>query len=88
MYVDASRLNVRNGPGITFKQVWTLQRDEAVAVIGQSGDWRHVRGERYEGWVHGGYLTPKKGKRPAAAIAKPKACEHRADPDRTFHRPL
>lgn len=71
MYVDASRLNVRDGPGTNFKQVWTLQRDEAVAVIGGSGDWRQVRGERYEGWVHGGYLTPKKGKRPADAIETP-----------------
>lgn len=73
MYVDASRLNVRDGPGVEFKQLWTLKRDEPVSVIGRSGDWRQVRGERYEGWVHGGYLTPKRGERPAAATEKPKA---------------
>ncbi len=73
MYVDASRLNVRNGPGTESKQIWTLKRDDSVSVIARSGDWRQVRGERYEGWVHGGYLTPKRGERPAAATEKPKA---------------
>lgn len=59
MYVDADRLNVRNGPDTSFKRIWTLKRDEAVAVVRKQGEWRFVRGGRFEGWVHGGYLTPK-----------------------------
>lgn len=59
MYVDANRLNVRDGPDTSYKQIWTLKRDEAVAVIRAKEEWRFVRGGRFEGWVHGGYLTPK-----------------------------
>lgn len=58
MYVDASRLNVRAGPGLSYKQVWTLKQDEAVTVVGYEGEWRRVSGRRYDGWVYGGYLTP------------------------------
>lgn len=60
MYVDANRLNVRNAPDKSAKQVWTLKRDERVIVAGKNGDWLFVKGRRYEGWVFGTYLTPKK----------------------------
>lgn len=60
LYVDASRLNVRNGPGKNNKQIWTLKRDQRVATYQKEGDWVFVRGERFRGWVHGGYLTPNK----------------------------
>jgi len=60
MYVDASRLNVRNGPSKTDKVVWTVKRDEAVVVTKVSGDWSFIAGSRYEGWVYGGYLTRNK----------------------------
>ena len=59
MYVDASRLNVRSGPGKTFKSVWTIKRDEAVRVVSQSGQWKEIKGDRYSGWVFGTYLTAK-----------------------------
>lgn len=59
MYVDADRLNVREGPGTSFKRIWTLKRDEAVAVVREQDEWQFVRGGNFEGWVHGGYLTPK-----------------------------
>lgn len=59
MYVDASRLNVRRGPGKTFKSVWTVKRDEAVRVVSQSGQWKEIKGDRYSGWVFGTYLTAK-----------------------------
>lgn len=60
MYVDASRLNVRNGPRKTDKVIWTVKRDEAVSVTKTAGDWSFIRGARYEGWVYSGYLTPNK----------------------------
>lgn len=79
MYVDANRLNVREGPGTAYRTVWTLKRDEQVTVIDTAGDWRQLRGARYSGWVHGGYLTPKRGATPTAkatppppAVAKPR----------------
>lgn len=60
MYVDASRLNVRNQPDRSGKRVWTLKRDEGVNVTAKNGEWLFVKGSRYEGWVFGTYLTPNK----------------------------
>ena len=57
MYVDASRLNVRNAPTKQGKVVWTLKRDEAVQVVSQAGEWLGLKGQRYSGWVFGTYLT-------------------------------
>ena len=72
MYVDANRLNVRNAPDKSAKQVWTLKRDEKVNVAGKNGDWLFVKGNRYEGWVFGTYLTPNKATRPNVLVSKPK----------------
>ncbi len=71
MYVDASRLNVRNGPDKTNKVIWTLKQDQKVLVIGQSGDWLKVKGRRFEGWVFGSYLTNNPAPKPI--IVKKKA---------------
>lgn len=60
MYVDASKLNVRDGPSKTATQVWTLKRDEKVTVVEENGDWRRVKSSRYNGWVFGTYLTGSK----------------------------
>lgn len=60
LYVDASRLNVRNGPSKTNKVIWTLKRDQEVQVVRTQGDWSFLKGARFEGWVFKTYLTPKK----------------------------
>ena len=60
-YVDANRLNVREGPGKSHKVVWTLKRDQKVQVIRSYGDWSQLRGERFQGWVFSSYLTRKPG---------------------------
>lgn len=70
-YVDADRLNVRRGPGTSYQQLWTLKLNERVTVVERSGDWAKVKGARYEGWVHGGYLTAKPA--PARVVSAPKA---------------
>ena len=67
MYVDANRLNVRDGPSIDNKQIWTLKQDEPVTVTGQSGEWLRVTCSRYQGWVFGTYLTPKPSAQPKVA---------------------
>lgn len=61
-YVDASRLNVRDGPSKKARQIWTLKRDQQVLVIDQKGVWFKVKGARFEGWAHSGFLTPNKSK--------------------------
>lgn len=77
-YADASRLNVRKGPSKKAKTVWTLKRDQRVLVTEKEGVWAKVKGNRYEGWVRSGFLTPNKAK-PNTTVAsrsppaKPKA---------------
>lgn len=70
MYVDASRLNVRNGPDKSNKVIWTLKQDQKVSVVGKSGDWLQVKGSRFTGWVFGTYLTNKPAPRPAIVKKK------------------
>lgn len=71
LYVDADRLNVRKGPGTSHKTIWTLKRDQAVSVTKTSGDWSYVSGNRFKGWVHGGYLTNNKKQIKTVSIQKP-----------------
>ena len=71
MFVDASRLNVRNQPSRNGKQVWTLKRDEKVTVTNKNGDWLYVQGKRYRGWVFGSYLTPKKSPATQTIVSLP-----------------
>lgn len=68
-YVDADRLKVRNGPGTNYQQVWTLKANERVTIVARSNEWAKLKGERYEGWVHGGYLTAKPA--PAKVVSAP-----------------
>lgn len=60
MFVDASRLNVRSGAGKNHKVIWTVKRDEAVSVTHTEGEWSHIEGSRYRGWVFSSYLTPRR----------------------------
>lgn len=78
MFVNASELNVREGPAKNFKRAWSLYRNEKVLVIGQEGDWLKIQNGAYEGWVFGKYLVtnklqprqPKKQQLSVAAIKK------------------
>ncbi|MEM8751130.1 MAG: SH3 domain-containing protein [Pseudomonadota bacterium] len=56
-YVDASRLNVGNGPDKSSKVIWTLKRNQQVPVVEKSGDWSRVQTERLSGWVFSKYLS-------------------------------
>lgn len=50
-----SRLNVRSGPGTTFRILHTLAKAAKVDVLERHGDW--VWDGLSPGWVHGAYLT-------------------------------
>lgn len=56
MRVTASILNVRSGPGLGFRVLGKLHRDQDVTVLETSGDWSWV--EPGEGWVHRAFLEP------------------------------
>ena len=52
-------LNVRAGPGVSYKRVGCLLRDETTTILGrdQASDWWKIecspRAEGSEGWVSG-----------------------------------
>ncbi len=58
-YVNASRLNLRAGPGMDFPKVMVLERNEALEMLGQAEDWAQVRVQRDGtlGWVSNRYLS-------------------------------
>jgi len=59
--VTASRLNVREGPGTTFKSLGYVALNEIVFVIGSNADgsWKNIRrSDGLVGWSSGRYLTP------------------------------
>lgn len=53
--VNASKLNVRSGPGSNYPVVKTLSNGNSVTVIKISGDWAQIANDR---WCSISYLTP------------------------------
>lgn len=80
MYVDATRLNVRNGPSRSHKVIWTLKDNEQVLVIGRENGWAHLQGDRYQGWVFATYLTPKPDAPETTNQREPAAVTNNAQP--------
>ena len=54
--VSAGPLNVRTGPGLSYRIVGTLAVGTRVTVSDTSGDWRKITHEGRGAWVHGDYL--------------------------------
>lgn len=53
--VNASKLNVRKGPGSNYPVVKTLSRGEQVTIIKISGSWAQIGEDK---WCSTDYLTP------------------------------
>lgn len=56
MKVNASVLNVRSGPGTSFRIVRTITRDTQVTVYTTSADWSKISNTAEE-WVFNAYLS-------------------------------
>ncbi len=56
--VDASRLNVRNGPGTRYRVIDVLEKNDKVRIFKRSGKWCQI--ELRDKWVHKDYLTIEK----------------------------
>lgn len=51
-------LNLRTGPGTSYPIIREMYNDEAVEVLGSSGNWHQVRHESGAvGWAHRRYLV-------------------------------
>lgn len=72
MYVDASRLHVRNLPNKKGKVIWQLKRDQKVQVTNKDGNWLYIENSRFKGWVYGTYLTRAPAPKQARAPEKQK----------------
>lgn len=56
--VNVNQLNLRSGPGQTFRVLGTLPRDTGLVVVGSSGDWRQVvTATGHAGWVFGQHIA-------------------------------
>ncbi|MBR6443853.1 MAG: SH3 domain-containing protein [Firmicutes bacterium] len=59
--VNDGPLNVRSGPGTSYKSYGSLQKGKAVTVRGTSGKWYIIRFNSKKGYVHSDFITLKKG---------------------------
>lgn len=50
-------LNVREAPGSNGKIIGKLQQNSACDVIGQEGEWLHIRSGGIEGFIHSQYVV-------------------------------
>lgn len=55
--VTADVLNVRSGPGTSYRILGTLRRGQTVSVTDTSGAWRKFSYEGRAAWAHGDYLS-------------------------------
>ncbi len=55
--VDASRLNVRALPGLTYNIITQVERGDTVAVVDRDGDWLGIEiSGLATGWVHSDHI--------------------------------
>ncbi|MCO5165604.1 MAG: penicillin-insensitive murein endopeptidase [Planctomycetes bacterium] len=75
--ITASALNVRTGPGTSYRILGSLPRGTQVVIVGTSGNWRQIElGPDTRGWVYFAYLAAAPGAAstapaPAAPAAPP-----------------
>ncbi|MFD1550336.1 N-acetylmuramoyl-L-alanine amidase [Levilactobacillus fuyuanensis] len=47
-----SNLNLRNGPGLTYKTTYKIKRNSRLTILGEKNNWYHVRdSQNHFGWV-------------------------------------
>ena len=61
--IDATALNVRDGPGTNHSIVDTVSQGEVYAVFAKNGDWKRIFFDERPYWIHGGYTKRSTAKR-------------------------
>lgn len=56
-FIDASSLRLRSGPGTNTSTLGYGYRNEAVVILGKTGQWYHVLYNLTEGYMHESYLN-------------------------------
>jgi len=60
----SSSLNVRSGPGTTYKKVGSLFRNDKVEVLEKGSTWHKIKKGNLVGYVHSNYLKIEGGTTP------------------------
>jgi len=56
--VNTSYLNIRTGPGVSFKSIGVLEKNSTVRVYGKIGDWYIAQSEKdLVGCIHSKYVS-------------------------------
>ncbi|MEG0470941.1 MAG: SH3 domain-containing protein [Solibacillus sp.] len=69
LIVNAEILYLREGPGLSYPIIETLQDGQPLTAISKEDDWIHVRAGKLEGWV-ASWLVKSAEKPTAASIQK------------------
>ncbi|WP_285395017.1 SH3 domain-containing protein [Lysinibacillus sp. fls2-241-R2A-57] len=60
--VTGSILHLREGPGLSYPIITTLEEGDPLTSIGREGDWIQVKAGNYEGWVASWLTAPTNAK--------------------------
>ncbi|ATO37803.1 N-acetylmuramoyl-L-alanine amidase [Geobacillus thermodenitrificans] len=67
--VNASSLNVRRGPSMSYSAVSLLYKGQSVDILHIVGNWAYIRASDLEGFVSRSYLSAKGASQPDAGDA-------------------
>ncbi|WP_421927586.1 SH3 domain-containing protein [Lysinibacillus capsici] len=60
--VAGTILHLREGPGLSYPIITTLEEGDPLTSIGREGDWYQVKAGNYEGWVASWLTAPTNAK--------------------------
>lgn len=60
--VTGTILHLREGPGLSYPIITTLEEGDPLTSIGREGDWIQVKAGNYEGWVASWLTAPTNAK--------------------------
>ncbi|WP_142289544.1 SH3 domain-containing protein [Gottfriedia luciferensis] len=70
--VTATVLNMRSGPGTSYKIVGTLKKGNSVTITGTSGNWFKITSGTKSGWVSSSYIKKSPNTVSVATVNKMK----------------
>lgn len=56
--VTVESLNVRSGPGLSYRVTGSLKADDVVGVVERAGDWMKVKNGTTTGWIASWHTAP------------------------------
>ena len=76
LYVTGSVVNVRSGPGTSYRRVAQLKRSNGAHELSRSNGWVQISFAGGSGWMFGKYLSKSPPKAPTPAPVSAPAVRH------------